>query len=123
MNKNRRTPNGMGWQPPMDNGGMDRQMPRQNGGGLGNMPLLEQIRALSFVKVELELFLDTHPGNTKAIDYYHKTIDALEALMAEYQNSVGPIRAEGCMSDDYWNWVDMPWPWQEGNGAPKWGGK
>ncbi len=96
---------------------------QRESGKLTNLPLLEQIRALSFVKSELELFLDTHPNSTKAIDYYHKTVDALEPLVAEYQNSTAPLRAEGVMSDEYWSWVDMPWPWQEGNGAPKWGGE
>ncbi len=99
----------------------ERQNIRQNGKA-ASLSLLEEIRALSFVKAELELFLDTHPENTKAIDYYHKTVDALEKLMSEYQNTEAPLRAEGCMSDDYWDWVNMPWPWQTGNGAPRLGG-
>ena len=71
----------------------------------------EKIRALSFVKEELELYLDTHPTCRVALDYYHQTIEALDMLMEEYHNSNGPLVASGVMSQDYWTWVDEPWPW------------
>ena len=83
----------------------------------GQNSLLEEIRSLAFVKAELELYLDTHPGCHTALDYYRKTVDALEELMMKYQNEFGPLRAEGVMSNDYWTWVDTPWPWQVGNGG------
>ena len=79
--------------------------------------LLEEIRALSFVKVELELYLDTHPNCRTALDYYRKTVDALDELMIKYHNEKGPLRAEGVLTDDGWTWVSEPWPWQAGNGA------
>ena len=42
--------------------------------------LLGKIRALDFVKVELELYLDTHPSCRSALDYYYQTIDALREM-------------------------------------------
>ena len=98
----------------------DRRTPMENnmrGNMCGGSDLLEEIRALSFVKAELELYLDTHPGCHTALDYYHKTVEALEELMTRYQYEVGPLRAEGVMSNDSWTWVKEPWPWQAGNGA------
>lgn len=74
--------------------------------------LLEQIRALSFVKNELELYLDTHPYCRTAIDYYHRTVEELERLMEEYHNTRGPLVATGVTSNDEWTWVGAPWPWQ-----------
>ena len=97
MNKDKRTP-------------VDTAMP-------SGAALLEEIRALSFVKTELELYLDTHPTCHTALDYYHKTVEALGMLMTKYQYEVAPLRAEGVMSNDAWTWVDTPWPWQAGNGA------
>jgi spore coat protein JB len=67
--------------------------------------------------VELELYLDTHPNCRTALDYYHRTVEALESLMTKYHNEQGPLRAEGVVSDDTWTWVKEPWPWQAGNGA------
>ncbi len=79
---------------------------------VNNDSLLEQIRALSFVKTELELFLDTHPNCKTALDYYHQTIESLGALREKYQNTVGPMFAAGVVSTDKWTWTEMPWPWQ-----------
>ena len=82
---------------------------RQNNGAA---ELLEKIRALDFVKVELELFLDTHPSSKVALEYYRETVDALEELVEEYHASYGPLVAAGSMSPDHWSWIDTPWPWQ-----------
>ena len=82
-----------------------------NGSALkGELP--EQIRALSFVKEELELYLDTHPGCHTALDYYHQTMRELKRLTEEYENTVGPLSTAGVVSTDYWTWVGGPWPWQ-----------
>ena len=74
--------------------------------------LLEEIRALTFTKAELELYLDTHPRCRTAIDYYHQNITALRDLTELYESLYGPITAAGSHSTDYWSWVDAPWPWQ-----------
>ena len=98
-------------------------MQNMNGTANGNMNgrtvstaltgnLLEQIRALGFVKVELELYLDTHPTCPTALDYYRRTVDALERLTEEYHNQYGPLVASGNLSTEKWNWVNGPWPWQ-----------
>ena len=42
--------------------------------------LLRKIQELSFVKCELELFLDTHPQCTVALDNYTDTVNALKKL-------------------------------------------
>ena len=99
-----------GMQNGMGNNGM-------NGGGGGALTgdLLEQIRALSFVKVELELYLDTHPRCRTALDYYYQTIEALKRLTEEYENNYGPLTAAGTVSQEHWTWTDTPWPWHNGS--------
>ena len=91
-------------------GNMPDARARQNGNGAGS--LMEQIRQLSFVKAELELYLDTHPTCPTALDYYYQTVSALKRLVEEYENTVGPITAAGSMSQSEWTWVKEPWPWQ-----------
>lgn len=111
------------------NGGNNRMNGNMNGGMNGNInnrnmngrdtnggalrgTLAEQIRALGFVKAELELYLDTHPGCRTALDYYHQTLRELKRLVEEYENTVGPLRAEGVTNTENWTWIDGPWPWQ-----------
>ena len=90
-----------------------------NGSNVNKNSLLEKIRALSFVKVEIELFLDTHPNCKAALDYYNKTLSELTGLIELYENTVGPLTCAGVKSNDSWTWVEEPWPWQYGNGSVK----
>lgn len=75
--------------------------------------LLNKIQALSFAKVESELYLDTHPDSRAALDYYRGILDQLDEAMTEYQNKYGPLFAEGVVGDR-WTWVEGKWPWQLG---------
>ena len=84
---------------------------RAEGRMLSSDPL-QAIRELSFVKAELELYLDTHPNCKTAIDYYHQTVDALTRLMEQYQSEGNPIVAAGSVDKNKWKWVSEPWPWQ-----------
>jgi len=73
--------------------------------------LLRKIQALSFAKVETELYLDTHPDSQQALEYYRNTLSKLDEAMTEYQNKYGPLFAEGVVGDR-WTWVEGKWPWQ-----------
>ena len=99
------------------NGTKGNRMNGMNGNGVRGAALTgtlaEQIRALCFVKVELELYLDTHPRCRTALDYYHRTVDELKRLTEEYENTVGPLTAKGVTDTENWTWVDGPWPWQQ----------
>ena len=77
----------------------------------GRNALLKKITALSFAKDETQLFLDTHPNCTMALNYYKEVIDELDELMTEYQNMYGPLYAEGVVGDR-WSWIEGKWPWQ-----------
>ncbi len=106
------------------NGGMNGNMNGTNGNMNGGMQngrvggamlrgdLPEQIRALTFVAKELELYLDTHPGCRTALDYYYQTLAELKRLKEQYQNTVGPLTTAGVTDTEMWTWVNGPWPWQ-----------
>ena len=66
-----------------------------NSKNVNNNSLLDKIRAVSFVKDEITLFLDTHPNCAAALDYYDKTVSELQMLTEEYENTVGPLTAMG----------------------------
>lgn len=85
---------------------------RDNMNGQLRGDLAEQIRALTFVLKELELYLDTHPNCRTAIDYYYRTVEELKKLKEEHENTVGPLTSAGVVSNDEWTWVQQPWPWQ-----------
>lgn len=75
--------------------------------------LLRKIQELSFVKVEIELYLDTHPDSIVAMEHYREATEALDAYMAEFSAAYSPITAREGIMNDRWAWVDKPWPWQK----------
>ena len=55
---------------------------------------LEELQAIDFVLVDLNLYLDTHPETA-------------------FEQKFGPLMHFGMSYSNYpFNWVDTPWPWQ-----------
>ena len=74
--------------------------------------LLQKIQILEFVIIDTALYLDTHPTDQAALNYYHHHRELLEAAKAEYIQCYGPLNIETEMSKNRWTWIDKPWPWE-----------
>lgn len=76
--------------------------------------LLDQIRAIEFMTVDLNLYLDTHPNDRRALNEYNYYTRQLQALKREYEMRYGPLSNFGTALSQYpWAWIDQPWPWEE----------
>ena len=77
--------------------------------------LLEEIGKISFVVVELNLYLDTHPYDKKAMESFKQFKELKEQLTKEYCEKYGPLTLE-CAADDSceWKWALQNWPWERG---------
>jgi len=76
--------------------------------------LRKNIHEIDFALLELNLFLDTHPQNAKAMELmsaYRKkrqqAITLYEERYGKYINTVSDVPCGGC-----WKWLDGPWPWE-----------
>ncbi|MBQ8815012.1 MAG: spore coat protein CotJB [Lachnospiraceae bacterium] len=69
---------------------------------------------LGFALVEVTLFLDTHPDNTEALEYYHQLKHRYEEAVREYETTCAPLTIDRVHGDNYWMWVKTPWPWEGG---------
>ncbi len=75
--------------------------------------LLEELQALDFVLVELNLFLDTHKGDAQALQQYNHFSELRRKVACEIEASYGPLMHFGhSLSNFPWQWTDTPWPWQ-----------
>lgn len=74
--------------------------------------LLMQVYKASFAVDDVVLYLDTHPNDKDALNYYHYVKDLrLQALQA-YEKECGPLLTDGVMDENYWTWIQDPWPWE-----------
>ena len=77
------------------------------------MELKRKIQELSFTLVELNLYLDTHPNCTQALELYNRYSLELKNLREEYNAKYGPLMNFGiCPAGNSFSWVNSPWPWE-----------
>ena len=95
------------------NSQMNRKMTHQM---MNRRQLLNHINEVSFAVDEVKLYLDTHPCDTEAMEYFRDMSARRNSAMKEYAAAYGPLTidtaADSCA--ERWNWVNEPWPWQEG---------
>lgn len=74
--------------------------------------MLKRLQVCDFALTEAALFLDTHPDNQEALEYYRKHLARQKEAKAEYVAKYGPIVHAGAAEGDRWSWVNDPWPWE-----------
>ncbi len=75
--------------------------------------MLKRLMVLDFMAVDLQLFLDTHPHDSEAIEKYNSVIAEGDKLRAKYEENFGPLYSFRSSSErDFFSWIDEPVPWQ-----------
>ena len=73
--------------------------------------MLKKVMEADFAAYDLQLYLDTHPEDGKALAMYTDVVrrarDAREAFEAAY----GPLSPESAAGKKEWTWIKSPWPW------------
>ena len=78
-----------------------------------------QINEVSFAINDILLFLDTHPHNHEAMEFYRKYARIRHDLLKEYAKYFGPLTVDTAYESDEskWQWVLQPWPWENQGGG------
>ena len=74
--------------------------------------MLKQLMAYDFVQLELNLYLDTHPHDQKALKEFQRIRKIAEELRKKYEAEFGPITASAIDCENEWTWINSPWPWE-----------
>ncbi len=75
------------------------------------LQLLKEIMEISFVLVETNLYLDTHPSDERALRVHNRYSQEYKELMDLYQAKYGLLKYTG-MSGCPWSYINSPWPWE-----------
>ena len=65
---------------------------------------MNEIMSVGFVCLELRLYLDTHPEDVKALEYYRNYSKNYMKLKEKYN--------ESSAKSGYNDWVNDKWPWE-----------
>lgn len=90
--------------------------------------LLKQINEVSFAVNDITLYLDTHPTDEKALEYFTEMMGKRKAALTEYESNfepliidcVNPVTNNSTQTETehpgktHWTWADGPIPWEGG---------
>lgn len=75
--------------------------------------LLHRIHAYDFAILELELYLDTHKTDKKALARREAFMNERAAILKEYESRFGSlVTTKQDVRRNGWSWVNDPWPWE-----------
>ncbi|MDO4555063.1 MAG: spore coat protein CotJB [Lachnospiraceae bacterium] len=80
--------------------------------GYDKKKLLYYINAVSFAVDDSKLFLDTHPDNKEALEYFDNYNKARNRALNEYAACFGPLTIATAVCDRSYEWANQPWPWE-----------
>jgi spore coat protein JB len=74
--------------------------------------MMRRVQTLGFVVADVALFLDTHPYDDAALQFYQKYKALSDLAIAEFEALYGPISMDRVNVENGWSWIDHPWPWE-----------
>lgn len=73
--------------------------------------LLRQVQMHDFCCHEALLFLDTHPTDQLALEYFNAHKKAGAEASAAFEAAFGPLSSSSISAEKF-AWVESPWPWE-----------
>lgn len=76
--------------------------------------LLHWIDMVSFCMYDMALYLDTHPDDKEAMEYFNQYQRLRKEAVSVYSKKYEPLLLDEAAPDCKWKWVLSPWPWEGG---------
>ena len=93
----------------MNRQNQDMQQKRMN-----QKELYEWIMMLGFCAVDMMLYLDTHPDDEEALNYFNQCTALYNAAKQSYHEQFGLLNAFSEQERFSWDWNTAPMPWEGG---------
>jgi len=74
--------------------------------------LLRDIGIAGFVLTELTLYLDTHPRDRRAMEYFNHYNRLQHQMEKEFSQKYYPLNLRWAESNKEWRWGAAPLPWE-----------
>ena len=84
---------------------------QKNGFCFRDNSIRDKLKQTSFALYETVLYLDGHPNDKEALDYYNVLVEELEGITEAYEEKFGPLTVYS-NNNSTWAWVSGPWPWE-----------
>lgn len=72
--------------------------------------LLRAIMEADFTALDLKLYLDTHPNDSRALELYREAVRQYKACKAAFEDTFYPLTATSAGRNGAWDWLDGTFP-------------
>ena len=73
---------------------------------------LQDVRQAGFAMIDAGMFLDSHPTDETALQYFHTMHHQHDKAVEAYETHFGPLHMRSAGQSGKWDWIDEPWPWE-----------
>ena len=79
--------------------------------------LIKKIATYQFAAHDLQLYLDTHPTDQEAMEFFRQHNHLRNRALEEYARLYGPLTISTANEHESscWEWMNQPWPWEGGD--------
>ena len=74
--------------------------------------VLRNVQEASFLAHELQLYLDTHPGDREAYCAWQRALNGRREAVETYERHIRALTPDGLLGHGEFDWADGPFPWQ-----------
>ena len=74
--------------------------------------MMRAVMEADFAAYDLQLYLDTHPNDQKALTMYSEMVRRAADAKRAYEAAYGPITPDAATDRKEWSWIKSPWPWE-----------
>ena len=72
--------------------------------------LMKSVSEASFYVTDLQLYLDTHPDDIRALEMFKEACCQLKVCCDAFESCCYPLKACSSGKDDEWDWLVGCWP-------------
>ena len=87
-------------------------MMKQNANDANRKQLLSFIDKVSFAVNDITLYLDTHPTDRNAMEYFNHYNRIKHQMVKEFSMKYYPLTMDMAESNKEWRWGAAPLPWE-----------
>jgi spore coat protein JB len=74
--------------------------------------MLNDIGVIGFVLTDLSLYLDTHPDDRNALEYFNHYAGLKKRMVKDFSQKYYPLVMEYSDCNNEWRWGMAPMPWE-----------
>ncbi len=74
--------------------------------------MMKKVMEADFAAYDLQLYLDTHPEDEKALSMYTEMVRRAREAKQAYEAAYGPLTPDAAAGKKEWTWIRSPWPWE-----------